>query len=147
MSPVGAHVCFASANELASTALNVNPCATRARLELRITSTEVRAGDGQAEHSIETKKETHAPGACVSGRTRRLPTFSREQYHRRCSLDDRVRNGNGYGQAPVITGNTWSTAACGTNPVAPCSVGRGESLRNAGTRSRHATLVPKAPSP
>lgn len=28
------------------------------------------------------------------------------QYHRRSLLDDRVRNGNGYGQTPIITGNT-----------------------------------------
>ena len=28
------------------------------------------------------------------------------QYHRRRLLDDRVRDGNGYGQTPMITGNT-----------------------------------------
>ena len=37
----------------------------------------------------------------ASGRTRRYLLSRAKQYHRRYLLDDRVRNGNGYGQVPV----------------------------------------------
>ena len=52
-----------------------------------------------------------AAEAAGAGRTRRQPTFSLAQYHRRRLLDDRVRNGNGYGQAPMGTGNALDPRA------------------------------------
>src|SRR5262245_5378914 len=39
-------------------------------------------------------------------KTRRYLLSRAKQYHRRPLLDDRVRNGNGYGQVPIVTGNT-----------------------------------------
>ena len=44
------------------------------------------------------------------GKSGRSPTFSLQQYHRRPLLDDRVRDGNGYGQQPMVTGDAGRAA-------------------------------------
>jgi hypothetical protein len=38
-------------------------------------------------------------------KTRQYLLSRTKQYHRRHLLDDRVRNGYGYGQVPMVTGN------------------------------------------
>jgi hypothetical protein len=56
---------------------------------------------------MRTKHEKSTPDR-VGGaeKTRQQPTFALVHYHRRELLDDRVRDGNGYGQNSMITGNT-----------------------------------------
>ena len=41
------------------------------------------------------------------GKNPAIPTFSQMQYHRQHSFYDRVRNGNGYGQVPMVAGKAF----------------------------------------
>jgi hypothetical protein len=53
----------------------------------------------------ERKRASTPCGVEAHERTRRYLLSRAKQYHRRHMLDDRVRNGNGYGQVPMVTGN------------------------------------------
>ncbi len=46
--------------------------------------------------------------------------FRAMHYHRRHLLDDRVRDGNGYGQVPMVTGNSGATRSAALEERGAC---------------------------
>ena len=85
--------------------------------------------------SMSTKKRPWAKRPTGAEKPRQSPTFAHKHYHRRHLLDDRVRNGNGYGQAPIVTGSTDRAGA-----EAPTRWRRGGSRR--GYRDRRVYPLP-----
>ena len=65
--------------------------------------------------------------------------FRAEHYHRRQLLDDRVRDGNGYGQLPMVTGNAGRLGALDQEVLRRPAVGWRDGVV---MRGIHGSLVP-----
>lgn len=58
---------------------------------------------------VNEKTPEHAHAHSGVKRPRQQPTFSLKQYHRRILLDDRVRDGNGYGPDALVASESVAT--------------------------------------
>ena len=84
------------------------PGAPTDRQELPAAPTRATPAAQRATSAQQSRVGIKKPRAIRPGvrRPRQQPTFSLSQYHRRALLDDRVRDGNGYGQSSMTTGNS-----------------------------------------